>query len=208
MNVSLFCIFLTHWLLQMKEFHQSRRSHRLVSVAVMGSKVPLYGSGASLSSTTGMPTLPVPLNLNFVMRSRANVLGNLVKHKYYKRIQCSITLDPKKLGALVSLKNSCTYDWIFMHMVKESVKELLGKKMIIFLLMDSFEIWMELMGIQLRTQKARWLGHICSLNYAMRTNIMLVRLRTVSCDVSDHYIKTFFFLYLVLIILSHFDYIN
>lgn len=132
MNVSLFCIFLTHWLLQMKEFHQSRRSHRLVSVAVMGSKVPLYGSGASLSSTTGMPTLPVPLNLNFVMRSRANVLGNLVKHKYYKRIQCSITLDPKKLGALVSLKNSCTYDWIFMHMVEESVKELLGKKMIIF----------------------------------------------------------------------------
>lgn len=94
----------------MKEFHQSRKSHRLVSVAVMGSKVPLYGSGASLSSTTGMPTVPVPLNLNFVMRSRAYVLGNLVKHKYYKRIQCSITLDPKKLGALVSLKNSCTYD--------------------------------------------------------------------------------------------------
>lgn len=181
MNVSLFCIFLTRWLLQMKEFHQSRRSHRLVSVAVMGSKVPLYGSGASLSSTTGMPTLPVPLNLNFVMRSRANVLGNLVKHKYYKRIQCSITLDPKKLGALVSLKNSCTYDWIFMHMVEESVKELLGKKM------------MELMGIQLRTQKARWLGHICTLNYAIRTNIMLVRLRNVTYDVSDHYIQTFFF---------------
>ncbi|XP_045792677.1 uncharacterized protein LOC123887401 [Trifolium pratense] len=94
----------------MKEFHQSRKSHRLVSVAIMGSKVPLYGSGASLSSTTGMPTLPVPLNLNFVMRSRANVLGKLVKPKYYKRIHCSITLDPKKLGAQVPLKNSCTYD--------------------------------------------------------------------------------------------------
>ncbi|GAU41103.1 hypothetical protein TSUD_139720 [Trifolium subterraneum] len=75
-----------------------------------GVHVPLYGSGASLSSTTGMPTLPVPLNLNFVMRSRANVLGKLVKPKYYKRIHCSITLDPKKLGAQVSLKKSCTYD--------------------------------------------------------------------------------------------------
>jgi len=40
------------------------------------------------------------------------------------------------------------------HKVKEIVKELFGKKLIIFLLMDSFEIWMELMGIQLRTQKA------------------------------------------------------
>jgi hypothetical protein len=110
----MFSPLLTHWILQMKEFHQSRKSHRLVSVAIMGSKVPLYGSGASLSSTTGIPTLPVPLNLNFVMRSRANVLGKLVKPKYYKKIHCSITLDPKKIGALISLKNSCTYDWILM----------------------------------------------------------------------------------------------
>ncbi|XP_057446981.1 uncharacterized protein LOC130738830 [Lotus japonicus] len=93
----------------MKEFYQHRRSHRLVSVAVMGNKIPLYGSGASLSSTTGMPTVPVPLNLNFVLRSRAYVLGKLVKPKYYKRIQCSITLDPKKLSAPIPLKHSCTY---------------------------------------------------------------------------------------------------
>lgn len=93
----------------MKEFHQSRKSQRLVSVTVTGNKIPLYGSDASLSSTTGTPTLPVPLNLNFVLRSRANVLGKLVKPKYYKRIQCSITLDPKKLGAPISLKKSCKY---------------------------------------------------------------------------------------------------
>lgn len=94
----------------MKKFYQSRRSQRLVSVAVMGNKIPLYGSGASLSSTTGVPTVPVPLNLNFVLRSRAYVLGKLVKPKYYKTIQCSITLDPKKLNAPISLKKSCTYD--------------------------------------------------------------------------------------------------
>ncbi|KAK7380065.1 hypothetical protein VNO78_32441 [Psophocarpus tetragonolobus] len=94
----------------MKKFYQSRKSQRLVSVAVMGNKIPLYGSGASLSSTTGMPTVPVPLNLKFVLRSRAYVLGKLVKPKYYKTIQCSITLDPKKLNSPVSLKKSCTYD--------------------------------------------------------------------------------------------------
>jgi len=194
MNVSLFCIFLTHWLLQMKEFHQSRKSHRLVSVAVMGSKVPLYGSGASLSSTTGMPTVPVPLNLNFVIRSRANVLGNLVKPKYYKRIQCSITLDPKKLGALVSLKNSCTYDWIFMHVKgtqgERNCKRIIWKKIDYFFIngflwdMDGID------GDTTQNSEGRMIRmHFCYLNYAMRTKIMLVRLR----NVSDHYIKTFFF---------------
>ncbi|OIW16031.1 hypothetical protein TanjilG_04566 [Lupinus angustifolius] len=94
----------------MKEFHQSRKSKRLVSVAVISNKVPLYGSGASLSSTTGMPTVPVHLKLNFVVQSRAYVLGKLVKPKYYKNIECSITLDPKKIGTMVPLNNSCTYD--------------------------------------------------------------------------------------------------
>ncbi|KAL1318451.1 hypothetical protein HN51_070768 [Arachis hypogaea] len=94
----------------MKEFYQSRKSQRLVSVSVMGNKIPLYGSGNSLSSTTGVPTVPVPLKLSFVVRSRAYVLGKLVKPKYYKRVNCSITLDPKKLNALISLKKSCTYD--------------------------------------------------------------------------------------------------
>ncbi|KAE9613866.1 hypothetical protein Lal_00016060 [Lupinus albus] len=94
----------------LKTFYQSRKSQKLVSVAVMGTRIPLYGSGASLSSSTGMPTVPVPLKLNFVIRSRAYVLGKLVKPKYYKNIECSITLDPKKLNIPLSLKNSCKYD--------------------------------------------------------------------------------------------------
>nr|KYP61477.1 hypothetical protein KK1_015967 [Cajanus cajan] len=94
----------------LNKFYQSRKSSRLVSVAVMGNKIPLYGSGASLSSTTGMPTVPVPLKLSFVIRSRAYVLGRLVKPKYYKRVECSINLDPKKINVPVSLKKSCTYD--------------------------------------------------------------------------------------------------
>ncbi|CAL0312386.1 unnamed protein product [Lupinus luteus] len=94
----------------LKTFYQSRKSQKLVAVAVMGTRIPLYGSGASLSSSTGMPTVPVPLKLSFVIRSRAYVLGKLVKPKYYKNIECSITLDPKKLNVPLSLKNSCTYD--------------------------------------------------------------------------------------------------
>ncbi|KAE9600245.1 hypothetical protein Lalb_Chr14g0370871 [Lupinus albus] len=94
----------------MEEFDQSRKSERLVSVVVMGKKVPLYGSGASLSSTTGMPTVPVHLKLNFGLQSTAYVLGQLVKPNFYKRIQCFITLYPNNIGASIPLYKSCTYD--------------------------------------------------------------------------------------------------
>ncbi|XP_057504255.1 uncharacterized protein LOC130787818 [Actinidia eriantha] len=96
-----------------KKFYQSRKSHRTVAVSVMGNKIPLYGSGVILSSsmgTTTTTTVQVPLKLNFVVRSKANVLGKLVKPKFYKRIECSIVFDKKKFNVPISLKNSCTYD--------------------------------------------------------------------------------------------------
>ncbi|KAK8580995.1 hypothetical protein V6N13_144049 [Hibiscus sabdariffa] len=94
----------------MKNFYQSRKSQMSVIVAVMGNKVPLYGSGASLSSSTGTTSHPVSLKLSFVVRSRAYVLGKLVKPKFYKKIECDITYDPKKPNVPISLKKSCTYD--------------------------------------------------------------------------------------------------
>ncbi|KAG8390902.1 hypothetical protein BUALT_Bualt01G0131800 [Buddleja alternifolia] len=93
----------------MKKFYQSRKSHRNVVVSVIGDKIPLYGSGASLSTPTGTSTLPVPLKLDFTVRSRAYVLGKLVKPKFYKKIECSIVFDPKKMNVPLSLKNNCTY---------------------------------------------------------------------------------------------------
>ena len=48
----------------MKDFYQSRKSQRNVSVTVMASRVPLYGGGAGLSSTPGpkgAPPAPVPV---------------------------------------------------------------------------------------------------------------------------------------------------
>ncbi|XP_071724206.1 uncharacterized protein [Rutidosis leptorrhynchoides] len=94
----------------MKTFYQSRKSQRSVSIAVMGNKIPLYGSGSGLSTTTGTVTVPVALKLSFTVRSRAYVLGKLVKPKFYKKISCNVTFDSKKINVPISLKNSCTYD--------------------------------------------------------------------------------------------------
>ncbi|KAF6166710.1 hypothetical protein GIB67_028500 [Kingdonia uniflora] len=95
-----------------KKFYQSRKSHRTMTVVLEGNKVPLYGAGADLSTGTGTGTItvPLPMKLNFMVRSRAYVLGKLVKPKFYKKIECSVVLDPKKLNVPISLKSSCTYD--------------------------------------------------------------------------------------------------
>ncbi|KAH6756487.1 transmembrane protein [Perilla frutescens var. hirtella] len=90
-------------------FYESRSSQRTVTVMVRGSSIPLYGGGADLGSKDGKPVLPVPLVLNFTVRARAYILGQLVKPKFYKRVQCSLVLDPKKMNVAIPLKNSCTY---------------------------------------------------------------------------------------------------
>ncbi|KAM5565722.1 hypothetical protein ABKV19_019639 [Rosa sericea] len=92
-----------------KKFYQSRRSQRSVTVSVFGDKIPLYGSGASISSSTGTTLLPVPLKLDFLIKSRAYVLGKLVKPKFNRRVECIVTFDPKKLNVAIALKN-CTYN--------------------------------------------------------------------------------------------------
>lgn len=97
-------------MLQMKKFYQSRKSQKTIIVSIIGDKIPLYGSGASLSTPKGTTSLPVPLKLNFKLRSRAYVLGKLVKPKFYKEIECEIVFDPKKLNVPISLKKSCTYN--------------------------------------------------------------------------------------------------
>nr|CAB3484522.1 unnamed protein product [Digitaria exilis] len=105
-----------------KYFYQARKSQRSLTVAVVGDKVPLYGGGSSLSSTPTtlpppkkkmpsvvVPPPPVPLELTVRVRSRAFVLGRLVKPKFYSEARCSVTMDQTKLGKPVSLKKRCTY---------------------------------------------------------------------------------------------------
>ncbi|XP_065876486.1 uncharacterized protein [Euphorbia lathyris] len=92
-----------------KEFYQSRKSQRSVSVMVKGSNIPLYGGGSDLGSSNGAPTQPVPLELNFMVRSRGHVLGQLVKPKFYKRVQCWLVMDPTKMNVPISLKHKCIF---------------------------------------------------------------------------------------------------
>ncbi|PPD85848.1 hypothetical protein GOBAR_DD17227 [Gossypium barbadense] len=104
-------IYITHCRCNYQRWYLTiKKSQRSVSITVTGNKVPLYGSGASLSSSTGTTSAPISLKLNFIVRSRAYVLGKLVKPKFYKKIQCDLTFDPKKLNLPISLKKSCTYD--------------------------------------------------------------------------------------------------
>uniref|UniRef100_A0A0D9W510 Uncharacterized protein n=1 Tax=Leersia perrieri TaxID=77586 RepID=A0A0D9W510_9ORYZ len=93
-----------------KYFYQSRKSSRHVAVAVIGDKVPLYGGGSELSSTPvkGVPPVPVPLQLTVQFRSRAFVLGKLVKPKFLTNVRCNVKLDVAKLGKAVSLKKACS----------------------------------------------------------------------------------------------------
>ncbi|MBA0551078.1 hypothetical protein Golob_021978 [Gossypium lobatum] len=97
-------------LLRMKKFTQSRKSQRKVVTIVKGSQVPLYGGVPVLvASREHLNTIAVPLNLTFVMRSRAYILGRLVKTKFYGRIRCSVTLRGNKLGKALNLTDSCIY---------------------------------------------------------------------------------------------------
>ncbi|KAM0938654.1 hypothetical protein DsansV1_C22g0170251 [Dioscorea sansibarensis] len=92
----------------MEEFYESRKSGRVVTTAVKGTQVPLYGGGSTLSSRgTGGALAEVPLNLTMVVRARANVLGELVKSKFYRHVWCSLVLKETRLGK--PLHYACQY---------------------------------------------------------------------------------------------------
>ncbi|XP_021714322.1 uncharacterized protein LOC110682318 [Chenopodium quinoa] len=94
----------------MEYFYQRRTSQRQITVQLKGDSVPLYGGGHSISNNNkGVVISPVPLTLNFRVRSRAYVLGKLVKPKFYKAIKCIVVMNPKKMNVAMSLKNNCTY---------------------------------------------------------------------------------------------------
>ncbi|XP_020993208.1 uncharacterized protein LOC107477326 [Arachis duranensis] len=96
---------------QMQKFYQHRKSQRKQVVVVLGHQIPLYGGVSVLGDTKQhMESVALPLNLTFVVRSRAYILGRLVKSKFYTRIRCPVTLHGNKLGKPLHLINSCLYD--------------------------------------------------------------------------------------------------
>ncbi|XP_073313754.1 uncharacterized protein [Primulina huaijiensis] len=97
---------------QVTNFYESRKSQRTVMPVVEGHQVPLYGGIPLLSGTKGhLESTPVPLNLTFVMRSRAYILGRLVKTKFYRRVLCQVIVRGTHLGKPLNLtkSQSCVY---------------------------------------------------------------------------------------------------
>ncbi|ONH96487.1 hypothetical protein PRUPE_7G132000 [Prunus persica] len=95
--------------MKMKGFYQSRKSQRSITITLIGNRIPVYGGGANLGSSNGAPTQAVPLTLRFLVRSRAYVLGQLVKPKFHRRVDCSVIMDPKKMNVAIALKSKCNY---------------------------------------------------------------------------------------------------
>ncbi|XP_010526725.1 PREDICTED: uncharacterized protein LOC104804214 [Tarenaya hassleriana] len=92
------------------KFYQSRKSEKSMVVQVRGQKIPIYGGGVELASENRAPVQPVPLTLSFMVRSRAYVLGKLVKPMFYKKIVCYVTMEPRKMSIHIPLKNKCNYE--------------------------------------------------------------------------------------------------
>ncbi|KAL0913998.1 hypothetical protein M5K25_017493 [Dendrobium thyrsiflorum] len=96
---------------KMEEFYSSRKNRRLITTAVVGTQMPLYGAGVGLTRhNAGDPEAAIPFNLSFVVRSRANVLGKLVRSKFDRRIRCSVYLHESRFGRPVDLGRSCQYE--------------------------------------------------------------------------------------------------
>jgi hypothetical protein len=94
----------------MKKFSQPRKSRRTVVTVVHSSQVPLYGGVPHLADAREhVNKVAVPLNLTFSLRSRAYILGRLVKSKFYNRVRCTVTLTGKKLGKPHNLTKACVY---------------------------------------------------------------------------------------------------
>ncbi|CAL0304322.1 unnamed protein product [Lupinus luteus] len=98
---------------QIEKFYESRKSQRKLAVMVSGYQVPLYGGGSdfgNIGNKKNMDSLTLPLNLTFVVRSRAYILGRLVKSTFYRRITCSLTLHGNQLGNSLNLTDSCVFN--------------------------------------------------------------------------------------------------
>ncbi|KAL8109710.1 uncharacterized protein LOC141671087 [Apium graveolens] len=92
------------------KFHQNRKTQRTVITSIESHQLPLYGGVPGLISRNGrIDSISVPLNLTIGIRSRAYVLGKLVKPKFYRTIRCQVTIHGSKLGKPVNLTNACVH---------------------------------------------------------------------------------------------------
>ncbi|BAU02881.1 hypothetical protein LR48_Vigan10g013100 [Vigna angularis] len=93
---------------ELKNQYLPRKGTRNVSVNLQGSKVPLYGAGASLTGL--VDNGKVPVTLVFEVRSIGNVVGKLVRSKHRRHVSCSVAIDSHNNGPIKLKENACTYN--------------------------------------------------------------------------------------------------
>lgn len=93
---------------ELMKYYQPRKSHRTVTVVLLGNKVPLYGAGdgMALSSIGGS----VPLTLDFQIFSRGNVVGSLVRVNHHKHISCPLIVDSTRSKPIKFNQSACIYE--------------------------------------------------------------------------------------------------
>ncbi|KAI4350850.1 hypothetical protein L6164_005258 [Bauhinia variegata] len=91
---------------ELKKYFQQRKSHHTVSVNLQGSKVPLYGGGASFAGTVDNGV--VAMTLAFDLKSQGNVVGKLVRSRHRRRVSCSVTIDTRD-NKLIKLNETACY---------------------------------------------------------------------------------------------------
>ncbi|XP_076936748.1 uncharacterized protein LOC143604031 [Bidens hawaiensis] len=93
---------------QLKKYYQERKSTRTAIVNLQGTKVPLYGAGSGLViSDTGI--FEIPLMLEFVIRSKGEVVCKLVTTKLRRQVSCNMTLPSNTIKPIRFKKSSCIY---------------------------------------------------------------------------------------------------
>ncbi|KAG4992082.1 hypothetical protein JHK87_025539 [Glycine soja] len=93
---------------ELKKHYLPRKSTRIVSLNLQGSKVSLYGAGASLIGL--VDNGKIPMTLVFDVRSRGNIVGKLVMSKHRRRVSCSVAIDSHNIKPIKLKENACTYN--------------------------------------------------------------------------------------------------
>ena len=85
----------------------------LSALAFIGSEaqshVQFVATAAGGKAGTAGKVTPVPMTLRTMVRSRAYVLGALVKPRFTKNVECQVVMDPAKLNKPISLEKACQY---------------------------------------------------------------------------------------------------
>uniref|UniRef100_A0A7N0V951 Late embryogenesis abundant protein LEA-2 subgroup domain-containing protein n=1 Tax=Kalanchoe fedtschenkoi TaxID=63787 RepID=A0A7N0V951_KALFE len=90
---------------EMKEFYEERKRERRVVTVVSGHQVPVYGAVTAIKDAREMNKFVLPMNLTLKVRSRAYILGKLVRSKFYNQIRCPVTLQGDKFGKKLNVSN-------------------------------------------------------------------------------------------------------